>query len=148
MMQKTAKNVSKPEESTAELMRNLMKTFSCDYQKLSTVSSPKSMMNHYCSSPQKSDVGSGCPLGDKETNYSTEKSSTEKHALSSAGKLSLMDQLTNHTDRFGSEEKSKVAVVNVRALVAEAQIKNHLIVDEFMRNINPIAKSTKKLKTA
>lgn len=45
-----------------------------------------------------------------------------------------MDQLTSATEK---QKDREIPVIDMTSLVAENQIKTHLIVDEFMRKINP-----------
>ena len=157
MFNKANKPYPKTEESCSDLMRRLMKTFQSDYSKLSTVSNTNSMISHYCNSEQqqqsKEDLATCSPNPKKEFNT----------CFDSAGKsnMSLMDQLTCTSERAKNLEsaqkmvektekdnKEKYPVINMRSLVAENQIKTHLIVDEFMRNINPGVSPVKKLKMA
>jgi len=125
----------KGDESCTEIMRSLMKTCQSDYSKLSTVSNTKSMLSHYCN---EKDEGS-CTTSPINKWF--------KEEFSSAGKsqLSLMEQLTSTSECLKKEKE--VPVINMRSLVAEYQIKTHLIVDEFMRKINPF-ENMKKLKIA
>ena len=89
------------------------------------------MISHYCNqnnspeSPEKKE-----PTPNKEFN--------------SAGKMSYTDQITTTST---IDQSVKHPVINVRSLVAEQQIRSHLILDEFLKSIRvdmqPVQKKLK-----
>ena len=74
-------------------MRKLMKTFSSDYQKLSTTCNSKNMISHYCSPTKADDHSNGLSIdknsGDKVSGMSNSEIFSRKESdagFSSAGK--------------------------------------------------------------
>ena len=89
------------------------------------------MISHYCSQ--------------KNTPDSPEKNGpTPIKEFNSAGKMSNTDQITTTST---IDQPVKHPVINVRSLVAESQIRSHLILDEFLKSIRvDIQPVQKKLK--
>lgn len=93
LLQKSCKQYSKSDESYTEIMRKLMKTFSSDYQKLSTTCNSKNMISHYCSPTKADDHSNGLSIdknsGDKVSGMSNSEIFSRKESdagFSSAGK--------------------------------------------------------------
>ena len=89
------------------------------------------MISHYCSP--------------KITPESPEKNENiANREFGSAGKMSNTDQITTTSTQDLSARQPEI---NARSLVAESQIRSHLILDEFLKSIrNDIQPVQKKLK--
>lgn len=143
LIEKTSKPASKSDESYPEIMKKLMKTLAYDHQKLSTIPDPRKMISHYCTSS----VGDNKDDDKSPSQTGSRKQSSE--VLRPGEMVTLTDQLTMAGQKNQENDKEKVPLLNIRALVTEAQIKSHLIVDEFMKNIKsnyPVSTGSKRLK--
>ena len=81
-------------------MKRLMVTFQSDYSKLNTVSNSKSMISHYCNSESSLTDKNTNSIDEIDINLTPEKASpVQTDSFYSAGKYSLMDQLTSASER-------------------------------------------------
>lgn len=127
-MEKSGDKYYQGEESFTEIMEKIMKSMSLDEPKFSTTSNYGNLVSHYCESPK---------------NDASERLS---RSVSGSGEFPTPDKKTLGHNLASSPEKQNDRSLDVTALVAEAQVKSHLIVDEFMRSICIHESNLKRIK--
>lgn len=137
----TSKDITSENESSSYLINKLMTALHPKERKLDMFSDPGAMMSHYIN--QDYNDKQGTLLGKRLSTTSPFLSKDKDQSTN----LSYVDQtLEDSNYDFHKSLYSELPIINSTSLVAESKIKTHLIIDEFMKNINPGLQVCKKLK--